>query len=664
MTTLTFDRRVSDSFLALFDRTSEQGAASSLVDYANRALFPVDLRFRKDARSGQERATLYVGLTSVLDLAQGKKGKIRLDVHPTHRKAGGFDAAWRKPMSVEDLANVWPDVELYLERVIPLAAQSHGRTEGAVQAAMASATSGRYVVDREYTPSFPDKKSKRAFLDQRQAPILEALDDSPLDFAGRPRSLGNECDAVAIDSCGRVLAVEVKPLSGGTIAWVAAQAVMYARILQAWVDQPAEDGHGAGEILEGMVAQRRQIGLAGDAPQLSQPIEVVPVVAVQRGASAEMVRRMLAVRDSLASHDLGAPPVEIYEVNLLGELIPLNESRLPDGRPRARGWYRRSENARQVAWKHAPSSPLPKAARAPGTVSGRDGRKVEVDYALPSAHAKHNLLPEVRDQAVDLFGDLGIPWHQGSDGMPSPHLRSSQVQCVNALGQMVSDPHRVKAAFGALLDVGEVCDFGEVDPAEAGRFLTFEYIGPKDYFGESRNGSRTRGSHCTSVDAAFAYATSEGVRELALVEWKYTEHYPSAVAGAESKREERLRRYGLALNDPDGPIAIAGVDPGDLFHEPLYQLVRQQLLAHAIEVDPSVPVDRVRVVHVLSPDNSAYTSSFVAPELRHLGTDVKSVWRTLLKWPDRFHALDPTTFLDPAVTSDNYRHRYGAVDEG
>jgi hypothetical protein len=51
---------------------------------------------------------------------------------------------------------------------------------------------------------------------------------------------------------------------------------------------------------------------------------VVPVVALQRGASQELIRRMLQVRDVLAADaQLGIPPVEIFEVSLLGELLPL-----------------------------------------------------------------------------------------------------------------------------------------------------------------------------------------------------------------------------------------------------------------------------------------------------------------------------------------------------
>src|SRR5690606_34264045 len=105
------------------------------------------------------------------------------------------------------------------------------------------------------------------------------------------------------------------------------------------------------------------------------------------------------------------------------------------------------------------------------------------------------------------------------DGGPGNHLLSSQVQCVNALGQMVDDPDRIARAFGQVIEAGEP---SEVAP---GRFLTFEFIGTTDYFNESPGRPRVRGTKCTSVDAAFIHRHPAGVTGLVLVEWKYTEKY-------------------------------------------------------------------------------------------------------------------------------------------
>lgn len=337
---IRYDRRVSDQFLQHF---TPDGVLSSLPAYAKSGLFPIDLRFRGDAKSGAEHASLYVGLTSVLDVHHSRAGKLKLTVHSTHRANGKFDAAWAKQMTLDELAAVWPAVELYLDRIIPIAAKSHGGKEGAIQAAVAShRSSERVIVDREVTPAFRDTATRQEFMYACQQPILDVLKKSDLGFGAVPAKLGNECDALAVDSAGRILAVEIKPVGVGSIAWVVAQATMYARILQRWIDADAPEGLQPVDVIQGMLAQRHDVRLA---PKVDLAFEarprVVPVVALQRGASAEMIRRMCAVRDVLRGVDLDVADVEIYEVNLIGEWIPLDESRLPDGRPVARRTYAR-----------------------------------------------------------------------------------------------------------------------------------------------------------------------------------------------------------------------------------------------------------------------------------------------------------------------------------
>ena len=302
-----------------------------------------------------------------------------------------------------------------------------------------------------------------------------------------------------------------------------------------------------------------------------------------------------------------------------------------------------------AAWKTR-TTELPDGAKASAAYV-RDGRtgSAEVDFCLPASYAAHNLLPDVRERAIELFKELGIPWHAGVDGGPGTHLLSSQVQCVNALTLMVDDPSRITRGFAGVVDVGEVL---QVEP---GRYLTFEYIGPTDFFGEAPGGGRVRGARCTSVDAAFLHRAPDGLTELVLVEWKYTESYrlrsPEPV-----KDEVRRRRYAAAVDDPDGPVDASLLPFDLLLDEPFYQLVRQQLLAHALE--RAGVADRVRVVHVLPPENEAYQQSLARPEHRALGATVSEVWQRLLRRPDRFTSMDPAAFLAPDVTSEEYVLRY------
>src|SRR4051794_38605310 len=118
--------------------------------------------------------------------------------------------------------------------------------------------------------------------------------------------------------------------------------------------------------------------------------------------------------------------------------------------------YSEQEKARAVAWKMRTTA-LPGEAKCAAPYIGKDGHPTTTlfDFCLPPAFAEFNLLPEVRGTALTLFAELGIPWHAGVDAGPSNHLLSSQVQCANALGQMVTDPARLVRAFGGLLEIAE-----------------------------------------------------------------------------------------------------------------------------------------------------------------------------------------------------------------
>jgi len=103
-----------------------------------------------------------------------------------------------------------------------------------------------------------------------------------------------------------------------------------------------------------------------------------------------------------------------------------------------------TEKARAIAAKMRTAT-LPDAAKEPAPYIGKDRRPgaARYDFCLPAEFAEYTLLPEVRAAAQALFAELAIPWHASMHGGPSNHLASSQVQCVNALAQMVTDPSRL-----------------------------------------------------------------------------------------------------------------------------------------------------------------------------------------------------------------------------
>lgn len=319
--------------------------------------------------------------------------------------------------------------------------------------------------------------------------------------------------------------------------------------------------------------------------------------------------------------------------------------------------YAIEQQALAAAWKKRTPN-LWSPARQPAPWINQDGKPIgHYAHCLPPEHAAANLLPHAQG-ATELFTELDIPWHCGIDGGPGNNLLSSQVQCVNALMPMVDDPERIKRAFGHVVDIAEVL---EIEP---GRHLTFEYIGPEDYFGEGAGKPRVRGTRCTSVDAAFLYRTSTGSTELALVEWKYTEKYTTTRPPKPGYDKTRIKRYGADYHDPAGPLRFELIDIEWMLDEPFYQLMRQQLLAWRLEKDHAEGADVVRVLHVLPPRNLAYQASLVRPEHRAMGNTVDEVWAQLLRRPDRFRHVDPSVFLDEAIASWDYVDRYSPTGTG
>jgi hypothetical protein len=316
-----YDRRVSDSFLAHF---LKDGVARSLTEYAGKARFPVDLQMRHNPKTGADHASLYVGLTSVLNVVSRSKPvpRLALTAHPRWSEGPyGFDVGWRDPVPIEEWPSRWIEVEEYLEKVIPSASLTHGRTEGAVQAAVSAFSDGtRVMLDREVTPHFLNTDVKKSVLGPISKRLSDALARTKPVPGKPPASFGAECDLLALDRDGRLLAVEVKP-SVSSLVWTPAQATMYARVLRAWVADDEADTPGWRAVVTGMLDQRRQLGLT---PRFSVTLpavpDVVPVIAFQRGASSKLVARLWQVQQALLDEKVGDPTLEVYQVSLSGRL--------------------------------------------------------------------------------------------------------------------------------------------------------------------------------------------------------------------------------------------------------------------------------------------------------------------------------------------------------
>ena len=271
-------------------------------------------------------------------------------------------------------------------------------------------------------------------------------------------------------------------------------------------------------------------------------------------------------------------------------------------------------------------------------------------FCLPAGYATYNLLPAARESALREFADKQVAWHAQTPLGPTNHLLSSQIQCVNALEPLAHDAARLAKALGDVLPIAEPL---EIEP---GRLVAFEYIGDHDYLGETPTGPRRRGAHTTSADAAIRYRTPDGTVEIALIEWKYTEAYLGHELSAD-KRDIRRGRYRTLWEAEDSPLRTDLIPYDDMFVEPFYQLVRQQLLAHELEKAHELDADVVRVVHVSPKDNTELRASLNRDSHRAAGSDVFDIWRAMVRTPDRFISIDSQRFCEQG--DEEYAARYG-----
>jgi hypothetical protein len=294
----------------------------------------------------------------------------------------------------------------------------------------------------------------------------------------------------------------------------------------------------------------------------------------------------------------------------------------------------------QTSWK-LQTKTLPRLAKTPGLYYSR-----MFPFCLPLEYASFNLFHEIRDDALATFDRLGIVWHGAAlPGLPSNHLCSSQIFCVNALFPFINRPE----ALAALL-LPHFPDLSHMVPVEEDRYIAFEWIGETNYLGEipKLGADRHRGAGNTSIDAMVMYETKAGQRVMLLIEVKFSESYGVTYKRFRTDGTDRIDSYRDLFYSEITPIDLT-VAPRveDFLYEPFYQLLRQQLLASRI-LEVGIPeVDRVQVVHVYASGNREL-KAITSPAFRELGRDSYEVWQHILVEPSDFLAITAEDFLSHA----------------
>lgn len=257
-------------------------------------------------------------------------------------------------------------------------------------------------------------------------------------------------------------------------------------------------------------------------------------------------------------------------------------------------------------------------------------------FCVPLTHARENLFPGIRESAPQFFADHGIGWHIGENGNPSNHLCSSQVCCVNFLFPLSKNPEAIAEIFRPIYP-----QLKNMLPVEDGHYISFEWIGEENYLGEKtgKSAQRTRGANFTSADAIIMFEREDGLRQIVLIEWKYTESYSSTSYKTSKSGTDRTAIYRHLFEQADCPInkdLLPGFDT--LFYEPFYQLMRQQFLAHEMEKAHELGADVVSVLH-LAPAHNLNFRKVTSPDLRGMGDSATAVWKKLVVGPEKFNSI-------------------------
>jgi hypothetical protein len=272
-------------------------------------------------------------------------------------------------------------------------------------------------------------------------------------------------------------------------------------------------------------------------------------------------------------------------------------------------------------------------------------------FCLPQALSEENLYSGFRNAALAYFNAAGITWHQAINGKPTNHMCSSQVCCVNFLYAFVDQPealaHLLRPHYPNLRRMLPM------DEDRPNHYVEFEWIGQANYLNERIKGKRKRGANVTSADAAVMFECTDDTKHIVLIEWKYTESYSNQSIKIANSGTDRSAIYYSLYSRADFPldkVRLPNFD--DLFYQPFYQFMRQQLLANEMEKARELGADKVSVLHICPDDNQAF-QKVTSPNLQQFGSNVVEVWQSLLVHPDRFLHIGTKDLFVPTVI-DNY----------
>jgi hypothetical protein len=245
----------------------------------------------------------------------------------------------------------------------------------------------------------------------------------------------------------------------------------------------------------------------------------------------------------------------------------------------------------------------------------------------------NNLYSNIRSHVIPYFDENEIAWWGDDTKVPTGHMLSSQMQCLNFLFALRSDKY-------AVLQIAQLFDH-EIDdilPTIGDKdlgYIAFEFIYENAKLLNEDDEEAKRGKFCTSIDALIV-AQRKGEKLLVPIEWKYTESYLEEKNKALEPRKgkTRQRRYNQLILDSTQLNTLQLLENSAYYYEPFYELMRQSLLVEQM-VKSGIANDFLHILVVplenteLLGNNYAFTDD-----------DLQTTWRKCLSDQAKFKIID------------------------
>lgn len=265
-------------------------------------------------------------------------------------------------------------------------------------------------------------------------------------------------------------------------------------------------------------------------------------------------------------------------------------------------------------------------------------QNIELPYIIEEGKELMNLYPAIRKDAIEYFQLNGIGWWKSNNAlnMPTGHMLSSQISCVNHLFPLMK-PEDSASLLSILNSIQERFHFIKIltnplDNTKCSGNICFEFIWKnRTLLGER---AEKRGAMCTSIDAVVYAETEDHKRILIPIEWKYVETY-------EHKRavQSSIDRYTSRLDNSSNIKEWKD----EYEYDPLYELVRQTMLVEQIikNNDIELPVDDYLHINVIPEGNVELRS-----EVTHFSEGLKDKGKFIILEPRKLMLSIKNTHQD------------------